>query len=121
MLTLITSLFFASGVLSHQTTLLFMLSIGLMALGVYSVRVLYFAALEEGKIPIALTGTAVGFISLVGYTPDIFSGPMIGVLLDNSPGELGHQHVFLVLAGFTLIGLIASIILYKISKRSIIA
>lgn len=117
-LTLITSLIFVSGMISDQTTLLFILSIGLMALGVYSVRVLYFAAMEEGKIPLALTGTAIGFISIVGYTPDIFSGPMIGVLLDNNPGELGHQYVFLVLAGFTLIGLITSIIFYRINSKS---
>ena len=117
-LTLITSLIFVSGMISDQTTLLFILSIGLMALGVYSVRVLYFAAMEEGKIPLALTGTAIGFISIVGYTPDIFSGPMIGVLLDNNPGELGHQYVFLVLAGFTLIGLITSITFYRINSKS---
>ncbi|MCK5400290.1 MAG: MFS transporter [Flavobacteriaceae bacterium] len=117
-LILITSLIFASGIINEQTTLLFVLSIGMMALGVYSVRVLYFAAMVEGKIPLALTGTVVGFISIIGYTPDIFSGPMIGVLLDNSPGELGHQHVFMVLAGFTLIGLITSIIFYQISKKS---
>lgn len=117
-LTLITSLIFATGIISEQTTLLFGLSIGLMALGVYSARVLYFAAMEEGKIPLALTGTAVGFISLVGYTPDIFSGPMIGVLLDNSPGELGHQHVFLALAGFTIIGLIASVVFYRITIKN---
>ena len=116
-LTLITSLIFASGIISEQTTLFFVLSIGLMALGVYSVRVLYFAAMEEGKIPLALTGTVVGFISIIGYTPDIFAGPMIGVLLDNSPGELGHQHVFMALAGFTLIGFITSIIFYINSKR----
>jgi sugar phosphate permease len=119
-LTLITSLIFATGIISEHSTLLFGLSIGLMALGVYSVRVLYFATMQEGKIPLVLTGTAVGFISIVGYTPDIFSGPMIGVLLDNSPGELGHQHVFLVLAGFTLIGLITSIVFYRISKNIII-
>ncbi len=116
LITLITSLIFASGIINEHTTLLFTINIGFIALGVYSLRVLYFATMEEGKIPLALTGTAVGFISLVGYTPDIFSGPMIGVLLDNSPGELGHQHVFLVLAGFTLIGLIASIVFYRISK-----
>lgn len=116
-LTLITSLIFVSGMISDQTTLLFILSIGLMALGVYSVRVLYFAAMEEGKIPLALTGTAIGFISIVGYTPDIFSGPMIGVLLDNNPGEIGHQYVFLVLAGFTLIGLITSITFYRINSK----
>ena len=115
-LTFVTSLVFASGILSDQTTLLFALSIGLIALGVYSVRVLYFAAMEEGNIPLALTGTAVGLISIVGYTPDIFAGPMIGVLLDNSPGELGHQHVFTVLSVFTFVGLITSIVFYKISK-----
>jgi len=119
MFTLSTSLVFASGIISQQTTLLFVLSIGMMALGVYSARVLYFAAMEEGKIPLALTGTAVGFISLVGYTPEIFAGPMIGVLLDNSPGELGHQHVFMVIAGFALIGLITSIIFNRISKNTI--
>ncbi len=118
-LTLITSIIFATGIINDQTTLLFVLSIGIMALGVYSVRILYFAALEEGKIPLALTGTAVGFISLVGYTPDIFAGPMIGVLLDNSPGELGHQHVFMALAIFTIIGLITSIVFYNINKKSI--
>lgn len=117
-LTLITSLIFASGIISDQSTLLFILSIGLMALGIYSVRVLYFAAMEEGKIPLALTGTAVGIISIIGYTPDIFAGPLIGVLLDNSPSELGHQHVFLAMAGFTLIGLITSIIFFRISKKA---
>ena len=120
-LTLITSLIFASGIISDQTTLLFILSIGLMALGVYSVRVLYFAAMEEGRIPLVLTGTAVGLISIIGYTPDIFAGPMIGVLLDNSPGELGHQHVFMALSCFTLIGLITSLIFHRISKRANIA
>lgn len=114
---LIFSFVFASGVIGEQTTLLFLISIVSMALGVYSVRVLYFAALEEGKIPLELSGTAIGFISIVGYTPDIFSGPMIGVLLDNSPGELGHQHVFLYLAAFAFVGLITSIVFYKNSNK----
>jgi sugar phosphate permease len=43
---------------------------------------------------LALTGTAVGLVSLQGYTPDIFAGPAMGYLLDNSQGEQGHQHVF---------------------------
>lgn len=115
--TLITSVIFATGIINEQTTLLFSLSIGLMAIGVYSARVLYFAAMEEGNIPVELTGTAVGILSIVGYTPDIFSGPILGILLDSSPGKLGHQHVFMVLAGFTLVGLITSVLLYKNSKK----
>ncbi len=115
--TIIASLIFASGVINNNTTLLFIITIGFMAIGVYSVRVLYFATIEEAGIPLALTGTTVGVISIIGYTPDIFAGPMIGVLLDNSPGELGHQHVFMVLTVFSFIGLIASILFHNISKK----
>ena len=67
-------------------------------------RSLYFAVMQKGKIPLILTGTAVGLVSLIGYTPDIFAGPVIGYLLDNSPGLKGFQQVFLMLAIFSLIG-----------------
>lgn len=118
LLMFITSLVFATGIISDTSTLLFILSIGTMALGVYSARVLYFATLEEGKIPIALTGTAVGFISIVGYTPDIFAGPLYGYFLDKNPGEAGHQIVFAIMGGFALIGCIASYVFYRHTKRS---
>lgn len=116
-LILIFSFVFATGVIEEHTSLLFIFSIVSLAVGVYSVRVLYFAAMEEGDIPIELSGTAIGFISIIGFTPDIFSGPIIGVLLDNSPGESGHQHVFLTLAGFAFVGLITSIVFYKNSNK----
>ena len=112
----ITSLVFASGLISDNSTLLFILSIGTMALGVYSARVLYFATLEEGKIPLAVTGTAVGFISIVGYTPDIFAGLLMGYFLDANKGAVGLQHAFLVMSIFTFIGLIASYLLYRHAK-----
>jgi len=70
--------------------------------------------MDSGQIPLVLTGTAVGIISLVGYTPDIFAGPAMGYLLDNSPGEKGHQHVFLMLAVFSFIGMIASWYYFKL-------
>ena len=52
-------------------------------------------------------------VSLVGYTPDIFSGPMLGYLLDNNPGELGFQYVFWVMAGFSLVGAIAAYLYHR--------
>lgn len=100
---------FASGVNSPNLNLLFLISVIIVAVGAYSARILYFAVLQEGRIPLYLTGTAVGIISFIGYTPDIFSGPLIGVLLDNNPGEYGHQLVFVVLGIFSIIGLIAAI------------
>ena len=102
------ALLFATGIISSSTTLLYFLSILIVATGVYAARALYFAVMATGRIPIVLTGTAVGLISLIGYTPDIFMGPAIGYFLDNSPGEAGHQQVFWMLSFFSLVGGIAA-------------
>ncbi len=115
-LMVLTSLIFASGVVNSNTTAIFIYSIGVMALGVYSARVLYFAVLEEAKIPLTITGTAVGFISVVGYTPDIFAGPLIGYFLDTNAGILGFQQVFTTMGGFSLVGLTASYALWRHGK-----
>jgi nitrate/nitrite transporter NarK len=107
---------FISGIISPTTTILFFTSVLVVAVGVYAARSLYFAVMQEGKIPLVLTGTAVGLISLIGYTPDIFAGPAMGYLLDGYPGEQGHQLVFAMLAIFYLIGGAAAFIYYRIHK-----
>lgn len=112
----LTSFIFYLGIINEATTLLFVLSIGTMALGVYSTRVLYFATLEEANIPLAVTGTAVGFISVVGYTPDIFAGLLMGYVLDANEGALGLQHAFGIMGIFSCCGLVASYLFYKQTK-----
>lgn len=112
------ALIFASGIISSSETVLFFLSIIIVATGVYAARSLYFAVMEKGKIPLVLTGTAVGIISLVGYTPDIFAGPLMGYLLDNSPGEPGHQHVFWMLSCFAFVGGIASWFYFRLYRNN---
>lgn len=111
------ALLFATGIISDSETVLFFISILVVATGVYAARSLYFAVMERGKIPLVLTGTAVGLISLVGYTPDIFAGPAIGYLLENSPGAQGHQHVFWMLAIFAIIGGVAAFYYYKLYRK----
>jgi MFS family permease len=103
---------FASGIMQPSSTGLFFLSVVIIAVGIYSARALYFAVMQEGKIPLVLTGTAVGLISLVAYTPDIFAGPVVGYFLDTYPGRVGHQYVFSMLTGFSLVGCIATVIYY---------
>ena len=99
---------FASGIIAPSTTALFFISVVIIAVGVYAARALYFGVMKVGRIPLVLTGTVVGIISLVGYTPDIFAGPAYGYFLDTYPGEQGHQYVFWMLTGFSMIGAIAS-------------
>jgi sugar phosphate permease len=115
---LLGALLFSSGILGPSMDFFFLMSLLVTATGVYAFRTLYFAAMQEGYIPLVVTGTAVGLISLIGYTPDIFMGPAMGYLLDNSPGELGHQHVFMLLSAFAVIGLIASVAFFRITKRA---
>jgi hypothetical protein len=114
---LLGSLVFASGVIAPEINVLFFMGVALTAIGTYATRTVYFAVLEQGNIPILLTGTAVGLVSFIGYTPDIFSGPLIGNLLDQSPGELGHMKVFGLLAGFSIVGIFATWAFQKGSKE----
>ncbi len=80
----------------------------------FGLRGLYYALFEEARVPVALTGTAVGFVSVVGYTPDIFVAYVAGVLIDRSPGIAGHQHFFWFLSAFALIGVVASYALIRL-------
>lgn len=112
------ALLFATGVITDSSTLLFFMSILIVATGVYAARSLYFAVMEQGKIPLVLTGTAVGLISLVGYTPDIFAGPAMGYLLDANPGVIGHRHVFSMLAAFSLIGGVGAWFYYRLYRKN---
>jgi len=104
---IIGAVLFAAGIIVGSNTLLFIISTALVAAGVYGARSLYFAVMEQGRIPLNLTGTAVGLVSLIGYTPDVFAGPAIGYLLESSPGIAGHQHTFIMLAVFSFGGLVA--------------
>lgn len=112
--TLFGALLFANGIITPSAPYLFFASILIVASGVYAARALYFAVMEKGEIPVVLTGTAVGLISLIGYTPDIFAGPIIGYLLESNPGLEGHQYVFWMLFLFALIGACAAWFYYKL-------
>lgn len=95
----------------------FILMIVTTSAGIFALRGLYFAITQEGKVPLKYMGTAVGLISILGYTPDIFFGPLMGHLLDSNPGPAGHQNVFLVLAGFSVLGILAGFIFRLVTRR----
>ena len=116
---LIGALIFSFGFIKPEMNLIFFMSLVILAVGTYSIRALYFAVLKEANISFALTGTAVGIISVVGYSPDIFAGPIMGYLLDKNPGIIGHQYVYFMLVIFSVIGLIASIRFSRLTKTSV--
>lgn len=80
-----------------------------MALGTYALRGLYFAIIEETKTPLQLTGTLVGIISVVGFTPDIFMSLFVGYMLGKNPTLEAYQNLYSVFTIIPIIGLLATI------------
>ncbi|MEN8226605.1 MAG: MFS transporter [Bacteroidota bacterium] len=110
------SLLIGFGILD-QIVGLVLLKLALTATGIYGVRALYFSVMKEAKIPLGLTGTAVGIVSFAGFTPEVFMSPWMGYLLDRHPGTTGHQYVFLLLSLFAFIGLVSSLFFGRDAKR----
>ncbi|MGB9792673.1 MAG: hypothetical protein ACPLTR_08885, partial [Thermacetogeniaceae bacterium] len=73
----------------------------------FAAKGIYYALLEEGKIPMAFTGTAVGVISTISYTPDIFAPLLGGYFLDLHSGVKGYNYIFLLSAISAALGIIA--------------
>jgi nitrate/nitrite transporter NarK len=84
---------------------------------VFGLRGIYFALFEEGHVPAIETGTATGLVSVIGFTPDIFMGPMSGWILDRSPGLQGHQDFYLLMACFSFLGLVASVFFSRLGRK----
>lgn len=108
----------AGGAFRPGMTVFFFATIITTSAAVFALRGLYYAMMEEGRVPLGDTGSAVGIVSVVGYTPDIFMGPLMGVLLDRSPGEMGHRHVFAVLSLSAILGLAASMLFRRAARKS---
>jgi len=85
---------------------------------VFALRGIYFALLQETKTQREITGTTVGIVSFMGFTPEIFFGPISGRILDAAPGIQGHHNYFLFLAGISVVGLCVAMLLIKLNKLS---
>ena len=96
-----------------------LVNVAIASLAVFAIRGIYFALLEEGGIPMAVTGTAAGVISVIGYTPDIFMPLLGGVLLDSFPGSQGYKLFFFAVAGICVAGLVAAQLLRRKANQAL--
>ena len=94
------------------------INVAALTAAVYALRGTYFSLLEEGRVPLALTGTATGIISVIAYTPDIFMPTLGGMVLDAYPGAEGYQYLFLFVFFLSLVGLVAAYIIYRKFQQS---
>jgi MFS family permease len=118
-LLIIASVILGIGIGSEQAIYFSFTSFVLMAFGTYSLRGLYFAIIEETKIPIQLTGTLVGIISVVGFTPDIFMSLFVGYMLGKDPTIVEYQNLYTLFTIIPVIGLLATLGFRRAIKKQV--
>lgn len=89
----------------------FILFVGLLT---YAIRGLYWAIIENLKVPENKLGLAIGIISAMGYCPDIFIPLINGYIMDYAPdAKTGYQLYF----GYTVLMASFGIVACYVLKR----
>jgi sugar phosphate permease len=114
---LASDLYFAFATPDSSATALMLANMMVASAAIFAMRGVYFALFKEATVPPSITGTAVGMVSVIGYTPDIFVSLLGGILLDRSPGVAGHQHFFMMMAAFSLVGLLVTMVFIRSCER----
>jgi len=92
--------------------LIIVLLIGVLT---YAIRGLYWAILDDCDIPMSVTGLAVGIISLIAYTPDIFLPMLNGYLAERYEGLTVYNLYFSYIA---IVGILGSFACLKLKKMN---
>lgn len=84
---------------------------------IFTMRAVFFAPIEEIKVPRDISGAAMSIACLIGYMPSMFAYTLYGSILDKSPGIQGYRYVFMIMIAFCIIGFITSNILLCMIKN----
>jgi hypothetical protein len=98
-------------------------SVGMVAtlafsLVVFSMRGVFWAPMQEVRVPHAISGSAFGIGCLIGYSPGMFAYAGYGAILDHVPGAAGYQLVFSVMLVLSLAGFGVATLLGKSVLRA---
>ncbi len=81
----------------------------------------YWSVMGQAGIPVKMTPLATGVISFIAFIPDLLITPVCGVWLDQATAAgniaTGFNKIFIVLIIFSVIGIAASIMLTKRTKK----
>lgn len=84
---------------------------------VFSMRAVFFAPMDEVKVPRDITGSAMSIGSFLGYLPGAFMYAVYGAVLDHFEGMSGYRIVFIIMAVFAVIGFFLSGYILRTIKR----
>lgn len=84
---------------------------------IFSMRAVFFAPIDEIKVPRHISGAAMSIACIFGYCPQMFAFTLYGSMLDKNPGMAGYKMVFMTMVGFAIVGVFVTTGLLKMIKR----
>ncbi|MEM5387088.1 MFS transporter [Paraburkholderia phymatum] len=99
---------------SHVLLVFLVLFIGVLT---YAIRGLYWSLLDRCNVPVQTMGLAIGLISVLGYSPDVFLPLINGYLTQTFPGVHGYQMYFGYVAAVSAVGGCAGLVLRNMLNR----
>lgn len=88
------------------------------SLTIFTMRGVFWAPMDEARIPNEISGSAFGFACLIGYAPGMFAYMIYGAILDAFPGVTGYRYVFLSMIAMALVGFVVANILARATRQN---
>ena len=106
---------FAIALIPTMGVPVFVLLCAIIYVGMYCNYGIVFSLMEDGQIPMEVSGTAIGMICTIGYLPEVVCPAAAGVILDTYSAA-GYKYYFLAVGVIMLIG-IAGIMIWNRSIK----
>ena len=97
---------FAIAFFNNMSSTMFVIFCIIIYFGMYAGYSIVFSMMNEGGIPMQVSGTAIGFICTLGYLPEVFVSPVAGTLLDKM-GSAGYKPFLIGVGVIMLIGIVS--------------
>jgi len=85
---------------------------------IYAVRGIYWATLDSCGISNRVKGLAIGIISLLGYSPDVYLPLVNNAIFAHYPGKPGYNIYFSVIAAMGVLGACAAWALHLLVRKN---
>ena len=102
---------------SADSTIALTLACVVIYIAMYGNYGIFFSLLEEGGVPMKVSGTAIGLVSTIAYLPEVLCPLVAGKILDTYEGVKGYQIYFSGMMVLAVIGAICSIIWTRVYGR----
>ena len=105
--------------LPHETMNVYVGMVCTLGFGaiIFSMRAVFFAPIDEIKVPRHISGAAMSIACIFGYAPQMFAFALYGNMLDRNPGMAGYRMVFMTMIGFAILGVVITTILLGMIKK----